>query len=586
MYLFRAVASHPRRSGPQALGARRLRPTFLLSSLAPRIAFAVRIAFAFLALGIAACEGCRSTSGPSASSPSSGPADVGAPTVRLYFVSDLAGALEPCGCTKDQLGGVDHFGAWVRQARQAGPPLFVASAGPLFFMDATLATERAEQDRAKAETIARVLHGLDFAAFAPGDNDWSAGEDALAKLSTASGGEAIVPARPPSLPSPPFVSVVVREAGPLKIGFIGYGQPDPASPAQVDGGADRAVEDAVKAGAAEAARQGANVLVALASVGRGEAKRIADAVPELAAVVVGSAKSNGDANTTAPQGERVGDVLIAQAANHLQSVAVLDLYVRDAVAPGKAVKFADATGLELAQQRDDIARRIDELHVKISAWEREKSVGASDLAARRADLAKLEAQRDQLNRRTPPSTGSFFRYAVKEIRDSLGKDEAIEADMASYYKGVNDHNKVAFADRVPAPAPPGQASYVGIEACTKCHAAPRRVWDGTSHAKAYATLSTQFKEFNLDCVGCHVTGYEKPGGSTVTHAAGLENVQCEVCHGPGSRHVANPSDPSLLIAAPQPSACLQCHHSPHVENFDAAARMKDVLGPGHGMPVR
>ena len=74
----------------------------------------------------------------------------GPPHCASIFVTDLAGALEPCGCTKDQLGGIDHFGAWVRQSAVATPNGLVASAGPLFFMDPALGTERADQDRAKA----------------------------------------------------------------------------------------------------------------------------------------------------------------------------------------------------------------------------------------------------------------------------------------------------------------------------------------------------------------------------------------------------------------------------------------------------
>jgi hypothetical protein len=496
------------------------------------------------------------------------------------MLSDLAGALEPCGCTKDQLGGMDHFGAWIRQSSVGAPDGLAASAGPLFFMDPTLGAERADQDRAKAATIARTLHSLGLAAFAPGANDWADGSAGLGHLATTAQASAIVPDRPPGSPSPPFVSVSVRDVGPLKVGFVGYGQPGPMPLPTPN------VEDAVRQGVAEAKRQGASVLVALAAVGRGEAKRIADAVPELTAVVVGSAKSSGDANTTAPQGERVGDVLIAQGANHLQSVGVLDLFVRESVTPGRVVKFADATGLELAQQREDIARRIDDLHDKISAWEREKSVSAADLQARRQDLAKLEAQRDQLDAKPPPAQGSFFRYAVKEVRESLGKDPAIDADMLSYYKAVNDHNRAAFADRVPEPAAADQASYVGIEVCSSCHPEARKVWDSTSHAKAYATLSSEFKQFNLECVGCHVTGYEKPGGSTVTHVSGLQDVQCEVCHGPGSKHVAKPSDRTLITRAPAASSCVLCHHPPHVEQFDAVSRMKDILGPGHGMPLK
>jgi 2',3'-cyclic-nucleotide 2'-phosphodiesterase (5'-nucleotidase family) len=543
-------------------------------------ALVLRLAtLAVCALGIAACQGCRSSSTP-VSAPPAG-TDIGPPTLRLYLLTDLAGALEPCGCTKDQLGGIGHLGAWIRQSGAAAPTSLVASAGPLFFMDPSLESERADQDRAKADAIARVLHALGFAAFAPGTNDWADGSAGLAELANAAEAPAIVPARPPGAPSPPFVSVSVRDAGPLKVGFVGYGQPG-ATPSPP--GAD--VENAVKQGVDEAKRQGANVLIALAAVGRGEAKRIADANPDLTAVLVGSAKSSGDANTTSPQGERVGDVLIAQAANHLQSVAVLDLYVREPVAAGHVVKFADATGLELAQQRDDIARRIDDLHDKISAWEREKSVSAADLRARRQDLANLEAQRDKLDEKAPPAQGSFFRYAMKEIRESLGDDPATLADMVSYYKAVNDHNRVAFAERVPALAGPEQASYVGIDVCSSCHPAARAVWDATSHAKAYATLSSQFKEFNLECVGCHVTGYDRPGGSTVTHVKGLQDVQCEVCHGPGSKHAAKPKDPALITGAPAASTCLQCHHPPHVERFDPVARMKDILGPGHGLPMK
>jgi hypothetical protein len=151
------------------------------------------------AAGLAACEGCRSSgtgTGPSApgASGTSGAQDghnAGPPTARIYVVTDLAGALEPCGCTKDQLGGLDHFGAWVKhEAPHAAPgtAAVVVSAGPLFFMDDRLEGDRAEQDRIKAQTIARVLKGLGFAAFAPGLNDWDDGGAALAKLADASGG--------------------------------------------------------------------------------------------------------------------------------------------------------------------------------------------------------------------------------------------------------------------------------------------------------------------------------------------------------------------------------------------------------------
>jgi hypothetical protein len=528
-----------------------------------------------LALGLAACEGCRSSGAPAGTVRATG-ADAGRPTLRLYLVSDLAGALEPCGCTKDQLGGLDHFGAWVAREHTHAPSALVAGAGPLFFMSDTVEADRIDQETTKAETIARVLHRLDFTAFAPGRNDWVDGAAGLSKLATASGGAVILgygdaPA--------PFARQVVREVGGLRVGFVGFGQPQAG--ANVPN-----VEDAVKRAVSTAKQQGANALVALAAVGRGEAKRIADALPELTAVVVGAAKTAGDANTNAPQAEQVGSVLIVQAANHLQSVAMLDLYVREPATPGHIIQFADASGLELEQKREDLAQRIDALHVKIAAWEREPTTAQSDVSARKKELASLEAERQALDVRPAPAKGSFFRYSLKEIRESLGKDPSVEAEMRAYYKVVNEHNRVAFADRLPPPHGPAQAVYIGIDACTTCHAKARTVWNGTAHARAYATLSSQYKEYNLECVGCHVTGYERAGGSTVTHVETLRDVQCEVCHGPGSKHADNVFDPTAIVAKPQPGVCLDCHHPPHVEGFDPLVKTREVLGPGHGMAAK
>ena len=82
-----------------------------------------------------------------------------------------------------------------------------------------------------------------------------------------------------------------------------------------------------------------------------------------------------------------------------------------------------------------------------------------------------------------------------------------------------------------------------------CHEEARKVWDKTAHARAYATLSKEFKEYNLDCVSCHVTGYEKPGGSTVTLNDIARDVQCEECHGPGQAHAKAPKKGPHLARA-------------------------------------
>ena len=74
------------------------------------------LAFAlFAAGGVAACEGCHA---PPATS-GSATATSSKPTLRLYVTSTIAGALEPCGCSKDQLGGVQHLAAYLTSQKDA-----------------------------------------------------------------------------------------------------------------------------------------------------------------------------------------------------------------------------------------------------------------------------------------------------------------------------------------------------------------------------------------------------------------------------------------------------------------------------------
>ena len=537
--------------------------------------FAVFVALATFC----ACEGCKSPGSLDGGVPKSGAEST--PAARLYMVSDLAGALEPCGCVKDQLGGMDHFGALVAAEKDKSKASGVVAAGPLFFMDMELVADRRAQEASKAETIAASMRSLGLMAFAPGRNDWADGPETLKRLTDASAAPLVAANLDAKVIAP--VKWTKRKIGGIELGLIGVAAPD-KSKLPIEGATSSAAADAVHSGVAALKKEGVNAIVVLAAVGRGEAKRIADGNPELLAIVVGSTGGGGEANTQAPPAEEVGGVLIVETGNHLQTVATLDLYAREgANAPG-LVKFADGTGIERIRKREELTGRIDELHEKVASWENDKSVDKKDIDARKADIARLEAERDGLDKTPPPRTGSYYRYAMREIRDQLGTDEAVKSQMLAYYKKVNDANKLELADRKPKPPPKGEPAYAGIDSCTNCHDEARKVWDGTKHSHAYATLTKQFKEFNLDCVSCHVTGYDRAGGSTVTHVEDLKDVQCEVCHGPGQLHALKPEKVKMPVPKPTTDVCLTCHHPPHVHLFDAKAKMAEILGPGHGRP--
>lgn len=267
----------------------------------------------------------------------------------------------------------------------------------------------------------------------------------------------------------------------------------------------------------------------------------------------------------------------------MQAMPIVDLFIRG----DKSVRaeFADASGIETEERRSTLQARIAELSRRLEQWRASGSVAAADVAAREKDLAAMHQELETLPQAAQPKAGNFFRYQIREVREGLGSEADVLGRIRSYYKQVNEHNRVAFKDRKPVPAEKGKPTFVGGAKCESCHEEAVAFWKTTRHSNAYKTLEDDFKEFNLDCVGCHVTGYEMPGGSTVTFVEGLKDVQCEVCHAPGSIHVRE-EDAQFITLTPPETLCTKCHHPPHVaDDWDVKAAWKQIIGPGHGVPL-
>lgn len=500
----------------------------------------------------------------------SGPA-----TARIYLLSTVAGALEPCGCSKNQLGGFDRFAAYVAKEKPNAKGFVTVAAGPLLFLDPTPRGAQKDQDDWKAEAIASSLAKVSFVGWAPGLNDWALGDARLGQLRERSGGELL--AANVSGKTAGAKDYVVRDVGGVKIAFVGASAPLRLGQGP-DGVSSVRPEAKLQAALAAAKAEGATVFVALTAMPRGEALRLAETAPQLSALIVGKPFDQGEANDKPATPVLLGKTLVVETANHLQTVGVLDLYIR----PGSKEELLDGAGIARAEDRKSLDARIDDLKRRINAGEVNRSATA-DVDAAKTELSKLETERRALENPPPPTSGSFFKFSMVEMKSELGADAAVHGEMLGFYKRVNEHNKTSLAGKKPPEARPGDATYVGVEACAKCHEGAKDVWLKTAHASAYKTLEQGFKEYNLDCVSCHVTGYEKPGGSTVTMNETLRNVQCEECHGPGSKHASSPATKGLIAKALPPEGCVSgCHHAPHVEGFDPKLRMRDILGPGHG----
>ncbi|MBX3184228.1 MAG: hypothetical protein KIT72_01785 [Polyangiaceae bacterium] len=494
------------------------------------------------------------------------------PTLRIYALSNLAGALEPCGCQKDMLGGVDHLAALVRAGKQEVPSA-VVGAGPMFFMDPRLDETRRTQDVWKAKALSESLKDVGLTAWAPGYNDWAAGGAELASLAATSD-SALLAANLTGVVSQP---VKILELAGTKLGIAGVAEPRYQASLPV-GVKDEALGAALVKARDELTGKGAKLLVALVTAPRGDALRLAEVAEGFHVMVVGKPFDQGEANDKPTPPTLVGKTLVLQAQNHAQSVAVVDIYLR-----GGSFDLQDGSGVEAESERESLAGRIADLERRIPVWEADKSLPPAELKKKQRDLGELKARHQRLSRAEPPKSGSFFRYRLVPVTEGAGEDAQVAARMLGYYKQVNEHNREAFKDRKPPPVPAGESGYVGVEACKGCHEPAHRFWLKTPHSRAYATLVKQHKEFNLDCVSCHVTGYEKPGGSTVTHVKGLIDVQCENCHGPGEAHVKQPTTRGLITRTPQTSTCIGCHHPPHVgEDWDANQAWQHIIGEGHG----
>jgi hypothetical protein len=118
-----------------------------------------------------------------------------------------------------------------------------------------------------------------------------------------------------------------------------------------------------------------------------------------------------------------------------------------------------------------------------------------------------------------------------------------------------------------------------METCKACHARIYSFVSGTAHVRAYETLREKERQFEPDCIGCHTTGYRKPGGFTnVLTAKDLLGVQCEDCHGPGSLHVRdNAANKMLHLTAAKD--CVVCHDPENDDNFVYAEKLKKIKCP-------
>ncbi|MCX5741394.1 MAG: multiheme c-type cytochrome [Proteobacteria bacterium] len=481
----------------------------------------------------------------------------------------MRGQIGPCGCTSDPLGDLSRTAKVITDARARGPVL-VVDAGSLLYAKSPIPPPLAFQEDAKAKLLVRSYQEpLQVAAIGLGPADLANGVASITPPRQA------VNATEGPLEAPKVVTV-----GSTTVGIFGVIAADTIA---------AKVSDPIAAGKAavkELRGKSATIIVALV-----QASTKKDAVT-LVRDIGGIDLAIAGLGINAPEPDRVevaqqvGDTWLVVPANRGQVLARVDVTLR----PGAGM--VDAIGPSVAEARQvNIAKQLAELDADIAKFQQDPSADPKFLAQKRDEKVRLAGERDGLARQpyVIPATGSYFTLDHIRINKQLACDQGVQQGVSDFYRTTGEANVLAAAGKpVSAPAK-GQARYVGMAACDDCHPDEVKQWKTTVHAQAWKTLVDRGQQFDYDCIGCHVTGWDKPGGANLAHNDELRDVQCETCHGPGSIHVdkGGVEKPAAIAKAPPPDMCAtQCHTKEHSDTFQYEAYLRDIVAEGHGIDRR
>lgn len=198
--------------------------------------------------------------------------------------------------------------------------------------------------------------------------------------------------------------------------------------------------------------------------------------------------------------------------------------------------------------------------------------------------------------------GKPLEYRLEELVEELelpdNKTNPTREIMKEYVWGVYRNNYLKEVVKISHPhqleADTRDAVFVGPGKCRECHPQAFAVWANSKHSHGWDDLvklgrpiaevpqkdmpvKLVGRQYDPDCVSCHVTGYGFKGGfEDEAKSVHLFGNTCENCHGPGSLHAGQPGNPvyrkpmkmSMEDKDKVGQMCMKCHDLDNDPHFD------------------
>jgi hypothetical protein len=451
-------------------------------------------------------------------------------------------------------------------------PRLTLDGGNLLFKQESLPPAMLEQAMITAEAINDSYNLMHYDAVAVGRNDLAAGISFLENQASRSSFNWLsANLVRKSTGKPVFPASIIRNVGNIRVGIIGLTDNESNSRLRPDEDATILPwQDILPDLAAELSSQ-CDMLILLSNNPSAQNVEIVNSLSEIHIVILSSPRSG----NSAPQ--MINKSLVVQAGKQGKFLGWMLIDWQESKTWGR-----DGATRELATRKQE----LDGINGRISRIER--NAAKEDLAANKSYQNLLAAKDEVLSRivfleneqkalqdagQSPSTFENHFITLDVALPDQPDVQQVVETAKLR----VNEAGRNKATGKASPTSEPElsieKLAFTGWKTCAQCHVVQTDFWEKTGHFSAYKTLVEDEQQFNLACLPCHVTaeyGATKINGNgsmLLSLPPVLQQIGCEICHGPGKLHAAS-QDPAAISRIPAAAICLRCHTPERDENFN------------------